>query len=108
MLRAFAWIIAERIRRSDTICRWQDQKFVVLLPVTRYSEAAQLVETLRPALSPTQIGAKASVKASFGIAEHDPGADALTTLEDAERAMSEAAQPTTNGMNGSAAAATSG
>jgi diguanylate cyclase (GGDEF)-like protein len=107
MLRAFAWIIAERIRRSDTICRWQDEKFVVLLPVTRYAEAAKLVDTLRPALSQTQIGAKAAIKTSFGIAEHDPGSEALATLEVAERSMSDAARKVGDRLNGAAAAATS-
>jgi diguanylate cyclase (GGDEF)-like protein len=88
MLRAFAWVIAERIRRSDTVCRWQDETFVVLLPFTRYAEALKLADTLRPAVAAPQIAAKAPLKLSFGVAEHVPGEDALSTLDLAERSMS--------------------
>jgi diguanylate cyclase (GGDEF)-like protein len=87
LVRAFAWVIAERIRRSDTVCRWQDETFVVLLPFTRHAEAVKLVETLRPAVVATEIGAKAELKTRFGVAEHVPGEDALVTFDLAERAM---------------------
>ncbi len=109
LLRAFSRRLAERIRQADSVCRWQDEKFVVLLPMTRLDEAVKLAENMRHAMATAGLDERRPVSACFGVSEHRPGEDPMLTFDTADRALARARG---NGENivvvdGAAAAAVS-
>ena len=90
LLRAFSWLIAERIRASDSVCRWEGEKFAILLPNTRLPEAVKCAENLRHAVGTAKLGDKRAVSACFGVSEHRAGEDPMLTFETADRALARA------------------
>ncbi len=90
LLREFSWLIAERIRRSDSVCRWEGAKFAVLLPNTDAVAAANVAASLREAMAAASPGGHGAVNADFGLAEHRPGEDAMFTFDLAEAALTKA------------------
>jgi diguanylate cyclase (GGDEF)-like protein len=89
LLRDFAWALVDRVRQSDTVCHWEDDKFVVLLTNTNCAGAIKVAESMREAFAKTTAGGR-QLTASFGVGEHQAGEDPLSSLEIAERALAEA------------------
>jgi diguanylate cyclase (GGDEF)-like protein len=87
--RDFAWALVDRVRQSDTVCHWEDDKFVVLLTNTNCGGALKVAESMREAFAKTTAGGQ-QLTASFGVGEHLAGEDPLSSLEIAERALAEA------------------
>ncbi len=78
-LHAFGKLLREGLRRTDMVARWGGEEFVVMLPETSESDAAEKMEHLRRLLNnySIDVGGGASVKltVSIGIAPMLPGAD---------------------------------
>jgi diguanylate cyclase (GGDEF)-like protein len=89
LLRDFAWSLVDRVRQSDTVCHWEDDKFVVLLTNTNCAGAIKVAESMRDAFAKSTSGGH-KLTASFGVGEHHAGEDPLSSLEIAERALAEA------------------
>ncbi len=89
ILRDFAWALVDRVRQSDTVCHWEDDKFVVLLTNTNCTGAIKVAESMRLAFAATTADGL-QLTASFGVGEHQAGEDPLSSLEIAERALAEA------------------
>ena len=78
VLRAFAALVSDQLRREDQVARFGGDEFCLMLPHVTSDEAAQAVERIRVALEEMRIvlpdGTQLSVTATFGIAEFDPEA----------------------------------
>jgi diguanylate cyclase (GGDEF)-like protein len=88
-LRELSWLISDRIRKADTVCRWDDEKFLILLPHTPAEGALKVVESIR-CHGPFSAHAGAPDTCSFGVWEHKFGEDSMSTLEEAEHALMQA------------------
>jgi two-component system cell cycle response regulator len=76
VLRSFAGIVSQQLRREDQVARFGGDEFCLMLPHVSSDEAAAAIERIRSALEGTRImlpdGTELSVTATFGIAEFDP------------------------------------
>lgn len=91
VLMAFAAIVAEQLRRNiDLLARVGGEEFVLLLPGTGVSGAADLAERLRSHLAANPIpiaGEPILVTASFGVKEFNASADPERLTIDADDAL---------------------
>lgn len=62
--------IQKLIRRSDVLCRWGGEEFVIVMPHTALNGAAVLAEKMRKALAVTAHTDVGIVTASFGVSEY--------------------------------------
>ena len=76
VLRSFAGIVSQQLRREDQVARFGGDEFCLMLPHVTSDEAAAAIERIRAALQDTRIvlmdGTELSVTATFGIAEFNP------------------------------------
>jgi diguanylate cyclase (GGDEF)-like protein len=88
-LQSMACLISDRIRRSDTACRWEGGLFVILLPNTSGAEAAPLAHNLHAALRGLAEAAAQPWTFSLGVVTHQFGDDAMHTFATVEQALNE-------------------
>lgn len=70
VLASVASILKDRMRRSEKVCRWGGEEFLLLLPATDAKGAAVLAEELRAAVAATAFscgGQTLRITLSFGI-----------------------------------------
>jgi diguanylate cyclase (GGDEF)-like protein len=76
VLRTFAGIVSQQLRREDLVARFGGDEFCLMFPHVGADEAAQAVERIRFALQDMRIllpgGQELSVTATFGMADFDP------------------------------------
>jgi len=93
-LRAFAQEIKQSIRKSDILCRFGGEEFVLLLSGTRLDEATKLVDKIRASVAKKEfeISENLSVNIHFsaGVSECQPGGEIEGCLEDADKKLYEA------------------
>lgn len=87
LLRDFSWLVIDRLRHADTLCRWQDEKFIAILPNTSLNNARTVADSLRVTIANTRLAGLDGVTASIGICEHRLGEDPMSTLDVAEKAV---------------------
>src|SRR5688572_15043632 len=93
VLRAFAKIMEQQLRREDLVARFGGDEFCLMLPHVSIDEAAQAVERIRLALEELRItlpdGTSLSATATFGLAEFDPAhhPTGQALFETADRAL---------------------
>lgn len=90
VLKAFAQLLSQNIRQTDSVARWGGEEFIILCPNTDKDGAMQLAEKLRQVIQNycfTTIGHKT---ASFGVATYDPQLDALDLFRNVDRALYQA------------------
>lgn len=76
MLRLVASVIREQTRRTDTLCRWGGDEFLVLLPGCTVDAARDLAESVRRRISERLLhfgDADISVTVSLGVAQYHGG-----------------------------------
>ncbi|SNY56649.1 PAS domain S-box-containing protein/diguanylate cyclase (GGDEF) domain-containing protein [Arsukibacterium tuosuense] len=71
VLRALVKALLNEVRDSDIVSRWGGEEFAVLAPETTMSEALDLAERLRLALSKHQFDIVGQITASFAVGEFD-------------------------------------
>jgi two-component system, cell cycle response regulator len=89
MLRSLARFAEEKCRRSDYLCRWGGDEFLVILPETEEDGALRWAERCCAAIAATTFesrGHKLSVTASFGVAQQ------LESLQNPEQLLDMADQ----------------
>ena len=91
VLCEFASVLHETLRESDLAGRWGGEEFLLLLPGTDATGAAQLADRVRMAFSEQTLlngnGAELAVTCSFGVAQHRPGEDEEDLFAAADRAL---------------------
>src|SRR5690348_4681322 len=68
VLHRVGQILEQNCRSSDVVARYGGDEFVILMPDTNVSQAVQLAEKLRPAISEDPLLREKTITASFGIA----------------------------------------
>lgn len=87
LLRDFAWLVIDRLRHADTLCRWQGEKFIAILPDTSLEAARSVADSVRAMLATTRLGGIDGVTATIGVCQHQLGEDPMATFEAAEQAV---------------------
>jgi two-component system cell cycle response regulator len=76
VLRAFARVVSDELRREDQVARFGGDEFCIMLPHVSIEEASLAVDRIRSAIESLVItlpdGTQLSVTATFGMAEFDP------------------------------------
>ena len=86
-LRDAAWRIADCIRHSDSLCRWQNSTFMVLLPNTPTQRARAVAENIRTAVASLMATSGRQVSVKVGTCEYQIGEDPATAITEAEQTV---------------------
>lgn len=73
VLRALVKILLKEVRDSDIVSRWGGEEFAILAPETSMSEALELAERLRLAVSENHYATVGRITASFAVGEFNHG-----------------------------------
>lgn len=90
VIRGVSDTIARTIRRSDTLCRWGGEEFLILAPDCDAAGAERLAEAVRHTLAATAIpcsGLTLTVTASLGVAVARPGEPQDAVVKRADDAL---------------------
>lgn len=80
LFRRYAETIGDRLRTSDTACRWDDNTFIVLLPNTTDLQAEAVGRGLREACASFNAGPHTPLTANICILQRAHGDDPMSTL----------------------------
>lgn len=95
-MKLFAWKVADQLRVADTLCRWEDEKFVILLPNTDAAGSQMLVDRIRRASADIFYPPGSPTALRIGVCQHRYGDDPMTTFSLAEAAMRADGAPSEN------------
>lgn len=70
VLVLLARTLENRVRETDSVCRWGGEEFIILLPQTDIANAAHLAECLRVSVTEMQTPALPRITVSIGVAQH--------------------------------------
>lgn len=84
----YAVAISDRLRTSDTACRWDDTTFMVLLPNTTETQAEAVARGIMAATGVLNIGEGRPLVPTISIIQHAGGVDPMSTLTALERKLS--------------------
>jgi diguanylate cyclase (GGDEF)-like protein len=91
VLRQFARALRSTVRDSDLAGRWGGEEFLLLLPGADAAGGAQLADRIRAAFAGRPFegrnAERVRVTCSFGVAQHQPGADQRELFSAADRAL---------------------
>lgn len=76
VLRGVAECFRTRLRKSDTVCRWGGEEFLILISNSALDSATKLVESLRISIQDTEVKSTLplpGITVSFGVAQFEPG-----------------------------------
>jgi diguanylate cyclase len=96
VLKTFAQILNDGIRKSDVIARWGGEEFVILLPDTDLSSAIKLAESLRLKVEQYQFISKIRVTCSIGVVRWNEGENSDQLLKRVDDKLYQAKE---NGRN---------
>ena len=102
LLRVFARLIANGVRRGDVVARYGGDEFAILLPHTTPEAARALCERLRRRIESYEFSVGEQLEqigASFGVAGFDPLVDAADSTEVVRRADEALYKAKTGGRN---------
>ncbi|MDV7341331.1 diguanylate cyclase [Terasakiella sp. A23] len=90
VLKDIAKIIQERLRESDTVCRWGGEEFLILLPECDDARAIKIAEDIRKSIENRTImhgNLDLKVTASLGVTQMMPEEAALPLINRADQAL---------------------
>lgn len=70
VLVLLAKTLENRVRETDSVCRWGGEEFIILLPQTDIANAAHLAECLRVSVTKMQVSELPRISVSIGVAQH--------------------------------------
>jgi diguanylate cyclase (GGDEF)-like protein len=73
VLKGFAALLVDNVRRTDAVGRWGGEEFLVCLPQTNGEEAMIVAEKLRNAVVSRDFGVPMEVTGSFGVTAYREG-----------------------------------
>lgn len=92
VLREIATLVGAQVRRSDVLCRWGGEEFMVLVPGTGRDHAAAMAEKIRQGVAAHDFGLILRVTVSIGVGEVAPGETAEAWLRRVDAALYDAKQ----------------
>lgn len=90
VLRALGGIFRERLRETDTLCRWGGDEFVVLLADCERADAHRIAEDIRASVADREIHHGTGVihvTLSIGVTQYRAGEDLSSLTARADRAL---------------------
>jgi diguanylate cyclase (GGDEF)-like protein/PAS domain S-box-containing protein len=96
ILRSFAKVIQDNIRKTDISARWGGEEFIILSPETTEENAENLAEKLRCAIENYDFDLPVKITASFGVTQYIHGETSEQMIKRADKAMYQAKE---NGRN---------
>ncbi|MFO7982256.1 MAG: GGDEF domain-containing protein [Desulfuromonadales bacterium] len=91
VLKAFALLLSESIRKGDLVARYGGEEFVAVLKNAELNGAEMFAERVRSEWAGTSVaGLETCFSASFGVAQLRPGEDLLQIFKRADLALYEA------------------
>lgn len=90
VLKSLAFLLKQRLRRTDFLGRYGGDEFAVIFPDTRWEDAARILEEIRRDFAEVPHPSPAGpfrATLSAGVAELGPGKDAAALGEAADRAL---------------------
>lgn len=92
VLRALGGIFRERLRETDTLCRWGGDEFVILLPDCEPADAKRIAEDIRSTVAERTIrhdDQSIQITVSIGVTEYLGGEDLHSLIARADTALYE-------------------
>ena len=68
-----ARVLGQRMRASDSLCRWGGEEFMILAPHLDLADAVRMADKLRTAIAGFDFGPAGRITCSFGVATLRPG-----------------------------------
>ena len=90
VLREIADLVGQRIRRSDILCRWGGEEFMVLAPGTEQHDAAAMAEKIRLAVAGHGFATVGTMTVSVGVGRLEDGETAEAWMRRVDAALYEA------------------
>lgn len=90
VLQRAAEAVTEEARTRDTVGRWGGEEFLVVVPGADAEQAEGIAERLRRAVAVQDYPVGVRVTASFGVAQHRPGAPVAEILTTADTGLYQA------------------
>jgi diguanylate cyclase (GGDEF)-like protein len=104
VLKGFATLLGDNIRRTDAVGRWGGEEFLICLPQTDCEAAMTVAEKLRHAVISHGFGVPMEVTGSFGVTAYQEGETADMLVSRADRHLYRAKAGGRNRVAGSDAA----
>ncbi|UCV20666.1 sensor domain-containing diguanylate cyclase [Ferribacterium limneticum] len=90
VLVLLARTLENRVRETDSVCRWGGEEFIILLPQTDIGNATHLAECLRESVTEMQIPTLPRITVSIGVAQHQHEETTESLLKRADAALYQA------------------
>jgi diguanylate cyclase (GGDEF)-like protein len=90
VIRSMAWLLKQRLRKTDAVGRYGGEEFLVILPQADAERARQLLDRIRIDFSEFRHpvnGTSFACTFSCGIAQLTPGLTALSVVKLADEAL---------------------
>lgn len=99
VLKAFAKVLKQNVRFTDTLARWGGEEFVILLPQADITHAVAAARKIRSAIQKHAFDCDESITASFGVSVTQSGDTQTQWFNRADRALYMAKQSGKNSVN---------
>lgn len=76
VLKETAALLSQNLRKSDVLCRWGGEEFLVLLNSADINKAAIVAQNMRTLVEQNKLQGVRSITASFGVIEYSLAVDA--------------------------------
>ncbi len=90
VLTSLAKTLQNRVRETDSVCRWGGEEFTILLPQTDAASAARLAECIRTSAAEMQIPNLPQITVSIGVAQHESEESTESLLRRTDAALYQA------------------
>ena len=87
VLREFASIIKDGIRKVDAVGRWGGEEFIIILPETNIKEAENIAEQIRKKIENHIFTVIKHKTSSFGVSEYIQGDNSQSIINRADKAL---------------------
>ena len=87
ILKSLAQIISENVRKSDSVCRWGGEEFVILCTNTTFEVAMIVAEKLRLLIDAHLFDKTCHITCSFGVATYLPEDSSDSLINKADEAL---------------------
>lgn len=87
VLREFATVIQDGIRKVDAVGRWGGEEFLIILPETNIKEAENVAEQIRSKVENYTFTVVRHKTSSFGVSEYVQGDNSRSIINRADKAL---------------------
>lgn len=88
VLKIISNIVLNNVREHDSVVRWDEEEFFILLPQTKINGAEQVAEKIRTSIEKYENSSiPRQITASFGVTKLEEDDDEISIIKKAEEAM---------------------